>query len=65
MSIDRKSATQAIPDGEIAEHRATLVALMKRHGFNNYLREWWHFSIESATNAPKLDAEINNLETRP
>jgi D-alanyl-D-alanine dipeptidase len=25
--------------------RATLVAAMRKHGFHNYFREWWHFSF--------------------
>ena len=58
--FDPKSMTQAIPNGVAAEHRVILVDLMKRHGFSNYPREWWHFSFGGATNAPRLDAEINN-----
>jgi zinc D-Ala-D-Ala dipeptidase len=30
--------------GEQRRHRATLVAAMRRRGFKNYFREWWHFS---------------------
>ena len=30
---------------EQAHLRALLVAAMRRHGFRNYFREWWHFSF--------------------
>lgn len=56
--FDPKSATAAVVAGAAGEHRATLVALMQKHGFANYSREWWHFSFASARNAPGLDAEI-------
>jgi zinc D-Ala-D-Ala dipeptidase len=29
---------------EQSQHRQLLVAAMRRHGFVNYAREWWHFS---------------------
>jgi zinc D-Ala-D-Ala dipeptidase len=29
---------------EQKQHRQLLVAAMRRHGFVNYAREWWHFS---------------------
>lgn len=31
--------------------RQTLVAAMRRHGFVNYFREWWHFSMPGAGRA--------------
>lgn len=31
-----------------AESRRTLLDAMRRHGFTNYKREWWHFSFNSA-----------------
>jgi len=31
------------------QNRAMLVALMNRHGFSNYKREWWHFSFRGAS----------------
>lgn len=48
--FDPKSATFS---SEITkqqqQNRAILVALMGRHGFSNYKREWWHFSFRSAS----------------
>ena len=32
--------------------RARLVAAMRRHGFQNYFREWWHFSYRAGRRAP-------------
>ena len=31
-------------DNVARQHRALLLAVMQRHGFSNYSREWWHFS---------------------
>lgn len=28
-------------------HRMLLQALMKKHGFRSYSREWWHFTLEN------------------
>jgi D-alanyl-D-alanine dipeptidase len=36
---------------EARRHRALLVAVMQRHGFVNYRREWWHFSYSRAGSA--------------
>lgn len=40
------------------ENRQLLEALMRRHGFVNYPREWWHFALENAANAQSFDFEI-------
>lgn len=32
--------------GEAAANRARFVAAMKRRGFSNYSREWWHYTLE-------------------
>lgn len=56
--FDVKSATQSIPSGGAAEHRAFLTALMKRHGLNNYPREWWHFTFAATAVTPGFDVEI-------
>ena len=32
---------------EIRAHRALLTHIMKAHGFVNYEREWWHFTLSS------------------
>ena len=36
----------------------SLVALMRRHGFDNYPREWWHFTLRGAKNVESRDVEI-------
>ena len=38
--------------------RATLTAAMRRHGFANYFREWWHFSYGGAPDPRAYDFEI-------
>jgi D-alanyl-D-alanine dipeptidase len=36
---------------EQRRHRATLVTAMRKRGFNNYFREWWHFSFAAPAGA--------------
>jgi len=38
--------------------RATLNAAMRRHGFANYFREWWHFSFTGAPEPRAYDFAI-------
>lgn len=43
--FDEKSRTQSGGLTDEQKHdRAILVAAMRAHGFQNYFREWWHFS---------------------
>ncbi len=56
--FDRRSWTKAAAPQEAHMHRETLVALMRRHGFENYPREWWHFTFRGASGAPALDVEV-------
>lgn len=56
--FDRRSWTKAAAPMEAHERREALLALMRRHGFANYPREWWHFTYKSAVAAPSYDVEI-------
>lgn len=56
--FDKSSWTKAPAAKEAREHRDALAALMRRHGFENYPREWWHFTFRGAKNAKSLDAAI-------
>jgi D-alanyl-D-alanine dipeptidase len=38
--------------------RGTLNAAMRRHGFANYFREWWHFSFTGAPEPRAYDFAI-------
>jgi len=38
--------------------RGVLAAAMRRHGFANYFREWWHFSYVGAPDPRAYDFEI-------
>jgi D-alanyl-D-alanine dipeptidase len=38
--------------------RSTLAAAMRRHGFANYFREWWHFSFTGAAEPRAYDFAI-------
>lgn len=57
--FDRRSWTKSRVTTLARAHRDALVALMRRHGFINYPREWWHFTYGDADNAPIYDAEID------
>ena len=48
--FDTRSHT-ASPDITVEQkrHRLLLVNAMRKHGFVNYAREWWHFSYRGAT----------------
>lgn len=56
--FDPKSATAS---SEVAppqrQWRNMLVAAMARHGFQNYAREWWHFSLQGGS-AQAFDVPI-------
>lgn len=56
--FDRRSWTGALKRGVARLNRARLVALMRRHGFDNYPREWWHFTLRGAKNVESRDVEI-------
>lgn len=43
--FDLKSHTAAAVTSEQRRHRETLLAALRKHGFKNYFREWWHFSF--------------------
>ena len=38
--------------------RAVLNTAMRRHGFANYFREWWHYSFTGADEPRSYDFEI-------
>ena len=57
--FDRRSWTKTRVPTEARAHRDALVALMRRHGFINYPREWWHFTYGDAEKAPIYDAVID------
>ena len=43
---------------EQRRNRTTLVAAMRKRGFSNYFREWWHFSFTGGSGAPHYDVPI-------
>jgi zinc D-Ala-D-Ala dipeptidase len=57
--FDPRSWTKSKTSKTAHEHRETLVALMRRHGFANYPREWWHFTYKGVEQAPSYDAEVD------
>jgi len=56
--FDKSSWTGSRVSPQARRNRDKLVALMRRAGFVNYPREWWHFSLKGAAGAPGYDAEI-------
>ena len=40
------------------QNRATLMALMQRHGFVNFDKEWWHFTLEGLDDVRPHDFEV-------
>lgn len=57
--FDPRSWTAAETSQKARANRDALLALMRRRGFENYPREWWHFTYKGADGAPSYDAEIN------
>lgn len=51
------TASDAV-SAEARENRKTLEELMRRHGFANYPREWWHFALEGVSDVQSYDVEI-------
>ena len=56
--FDQRSWTNSKMPATAHAHRATLVALMRRHGFDNYPREWWHYTLKGAANPQSYDIEV-------
>lgn len=54
--ISRTRSTGIAADAQ--QRRALLVAAMRRHGFSNYHREWWHFSLAVAPPPAHYDFPI-------
>lgn len=57
--FDPRSWTRAKTTRDARAHRDALVALMRRHGFTNYPREWWHFTYRGVEQAPTYDVEVD------
>lgn len=57
--FDTKSYTRnaSIAPAQAANRRLLLEA-MRKHGFTNYKREWWHFSFNSADDGEAYDLPI-------
>jgi D-alanyl-D-alanine dipeptidase len=56
--FDKRSWTKANVPKSARSNREKLVALMRGVGFENYPREWWHFTFKRPGKAEALDAEI-------
>jgi len=58
--FDVASATKhALIDETAKANRGKLLALMRKHGFENLPNEWWHFNLPGAA-----DAELHDFEVR-
>ena len=57
--FDAASGTHAPGIGAVAkQNRAALIALMRRHGFVNFDKEWWHFTLDGLPDVRPLDFEV-------
>ena len=45
--------------GRAAKNRALLKAVMRKYGFRNYYREWWHYDHDTAPRYAPLDILIS------
>ncbi len=57
--FDKRSWTTAPTRAKAHQHRAALAALMRRHGFENYPREWWHYTFKAAGEPTRYDVEVD------
>jgi len=53
---DKSHTANATISTEAKHRRGILLAAMRRRGFHNYFREWWHFSF--GTRGPAYDVPI-------
>ncbi len=56
--FDARSWTKSPTRADAHAHREALVALMGRHGFANYPREWWHYAYKAEGSAASYDVEV-------
>jgi D-alanyl-D-alanine dipeptidase len=57
FDVRSHTANASISPAQAANRRILLEA-MRRHGFTNYKREWWHFSFDSADDGVAFNAPI-------
>ena len=57
LDVSSHTSSSAV-GGDQRRRRATLVAIMTRHGFRNYFREWWHFAYGGAAPLAYYDFPI-------
>lgn len=57
FDVKSHTANAAITPAQAANRRILLKA-MRRHGFTNYKREWWHFSYDRADDGASFNAPI-------
>jgi zinc D-Ala-D-Ala dipeptidase len=56
--FDAMSHTSSSVTSEQSRWRGTLVSAMSRHGFRNFAREWWHFTLGSSSAKTGFDFPI-------
>ncbi len=57
--FDEASGARSLAISEDAKrNRAELFALMQRHGFVNFDKEWWHFTLEGLNGVEPHDFEV-------
>ncbi|HWK94388.1 MAG TPA: M15 family metallopeptidase [Pseudolabrys sp.] len=59
FDVKSHTASTSITPTQAANRRILLDA-MRRHGFTNYKREWWHFSFDNADDGAAFNAPIRS-----
>ena len=59
FDVKSHTASPALSPAQAANRRILLNA-MRKHGFTNYKREWWHFSYDRADDGVAFNASIRS-----
>jgi len=57
LDVKGHTASPAVTP-EQRRNRMVLVTAMRKRGFSNYFREWWHFTFTGGSSAPHYDVPI-------
>jgi D-alanyl-D-alanine dipeptidase len=55
---DRSSTGSRSISAEARKNRKLLLEVMKKSGFSNYNKEWWHFEFDDPLNSPEYNVRI-------
>ncbi len=59
--FDHRSATSSGSiSAEAKMNRDFLLSLMRKAGFSNYSKEWWHFELDGSSNSPEYNVKVTS-----